>query len=239
MNRSYLLTRVFEVLITITSSYLALISFFNSSLYQSISEGVSRFLAAYSITTSVAAQAEQLIPLMVTAMVFLVVMYNYAAGKPEYMVEIFQLNMVFYMPEALSFSKLNWLNLINQPQILQPSRGFHEVLLTGILITTGYLALHLTAKHRETLKELENRGADPGQIDEVFIHQTTLSFSLSVLAALTTLVMAFSIPLIRDAMTSSLSLYKERYLVLGVASSTLILGGIALYLKSRAQASIE
>lgn len=116
MNRNGALIKVYEVLVTIGSSYLAINSFFASSLYESVSLFINRVLAMYDILTISTMDVTKIVPLLVSAIVFLVVIYDYAIGKPENMIDIFEINLVLISPEVLSFSKLNWMNLIEKPR---------------------------------------------------------------------------------------------------------------------------
>ncbi|MBW1933127.1 MAG: hypothetical protein JRI56_08965 [Deltaproteobacteria bacterium] len=175
------------------SSYLAIRSLFSSSLYRSASLFVTRQLGALGVTTIASAQMDQAIPLLLSGLVFLRVMYNYALGRPGNIVSIFEMNLALFTPEALSFSRINWFNLIGQPQLLQPSRGFTEVLMTGIFIMAGYITLLFTSRYRETTGELRRRGAEPGEVDEALAHQTLYSAALSLAAASIIAATAFSI----------------------------------------------
>jgi hypothetical protein len=89
MNRDGALIRVYEVLVTVGSSYLAISSFFASSLYESLSQLINRVLAVYDILTISTADVTKIVPLLVSAIVFLVVIYDYAIGKPENMIYIY------------------------------------------------------------------------------------------------------------------------------------------------------
>jgi len=215
------------------SSYLAIRSLFSSSLYRSASLFVTRQLGALGVTTIASAQMDQAIPLLLSGLVFLRVMYNYALGRPGNIVSIFEMNLALFTPEALSFSRINWFNLIGQPQLLQPSRGFTEVLMTGIFIMAGYITLLFTSRYRETTGELRRRGAEPGEVDEALAHQTLYSAALSLAAASIIAATAFSIPLLRSLLHPLVSSYEYRYVVLGVASALIIVACLAFYLRER------
>ena len=216
MNRDGALIRVYEVLVTIGSSYLAISSFFASSLYDSLSQLINRVLAAYDILTISSTDVTKIVPLLVSAIVFLVVIYDYAIGKPENMIDIFEINLVLISPEILSFSKLNWMNLIEKPQILEPTRGPATVFLTGVVILVGYISLLFTSKFKETSRELVERGADYGRVQEIFVKQSVLTIGLVFASALLSLVVYVSIPFVSSLMASSISRISYSYLVLGI-----------------------
>lgn len=216
MNRDGALIRVYEVLVTIGSSYLAISSFFASSLYDSLSQLINRILAMYDILTISTTDVTKIIPLLVSAIVFLVVIYDYAIGKPENMIDIFEINLVLISPEVLSFSKLNWMNLIEKPQILEPTRGPATVFLTGVVILVGYISLLFTSKFKETSRELLERGADKSRVQEIFVKQSVLTIGLVFTSALLSAMVYVSIPFMSSLLASSISGISYGYLVLGV-----------------------
>ncbi len=215
MNRDAALIRVYEVLVTVGSSYLAINSFFASSLYESLSQLINRVLAVYDILTISTTGVTKIVPLLVSAIVFLVVIYDYAIGKPENMIDIYEINLVLISPEVLSFSKLNWMNLIEKPQILEPARGQATVYLTGVVILVGYISLFFTSRFKETSRELAERGAGPGRVQEVFVKQSILTISLALASALLSVMVYVSIPSLNNLLAPSVSGISYSYLVLG------------------------
>ncbi|HUV54709.1 MAG TPA: hypothetical protein VMW03_05845 [Candidatus Krumholzibacteriaceae bacterium] len=216
MNRNGALIKVYEVLVTIGSSYLAINSFFASSLYESVSLFINRVLAMYDILTISTMDVTKIVPLLVSAIVFLVVIYDYAIGKPENMIDIFEINLVLISPEVLSFSKLNWMNLIEKPHILEPTRGSATVFLTGVVILVGYISLLFTSRFKETSRELVERGADNSWVQEIFVKQSILTIGLVFVSALLSGMVYASIPFVSNLLASSISRISYGYLILGV-----------------------
>ena len=222
MNRDGSLIRVYEVLVTIGSSYLAINSFFASSLYDSVSQLINRVLAMYNIQTVSTTDVTKIVPLMVSAIVFLVVIYDYAIGKPENMIDIYEINLVLISPEALSFSKLNWMNLIQKPQILEPTRSSATVFLTGVVILVGYISLLFTSKFKETSQELVERGADHVRVQEIFVKQSVLAIGLVFASALLSVMVYVSITFVCNILASSISKISYSYLVLGILAVVIL-----------------
>ncbi len=222
MNREGAMIRVYEVLVTIGSSYLAISSFFASSLYDSLSASINRILAMYDIQTISITDVTKIVPLLVSAIVFLVVIYDYAIGKPEKMIDIFEINLVLISPEVLSFSKLNWMNLIEKPQILEPTRGPATVFLTGVVILVGYISLFFTSRFKETSRELVERGADNDRVQEIFVKQSVLTIGLVFASALLSATVYVSIPFVKGMLASSISAVSYSYLVLGVLAVVIL-----------------
>jgi hypothetical protein len=222
MNKNGALIKVFEVLVTIGSSYLAINSFFASSLYDSVSQLINKVLAMYNILTTSTMDVTKIVPLLVSAIVFLVVIYDYAIGKPENMIDIYEINLVLISPEALSFSKLNWMNLIQKPQILEPTRGPATVFLTGVVILVGYISLLFTSRFKETSQELVERGADHIRVQEIFVKQSVLAIGLVFASALLSVMVYVSIPFVSNILASSISRISYSYLVLGVLAVVIL-----------------
>ena len=222
MNKHGSLIKVFEVLVTIGSSYLAINSFFASSLYDSVSQLINRVLAMYNIQTISTTDVTKIVPLMVSAIVFLVVIYDYAIGKPENMIDIYEINLVLISPETLSFSKLNWMNLIQKPQILEPTRGPATVFLTGVVILVGYISLLFTSRFKETSQELVERGADLVRVQEIFVKQSVLAIGLVFASALLSVMVYVSITFVCNILASSISKISYSYLVLGILAVVIL-----------------
>jgi hypothetical protein len=215
MNRDGALIRVYEVLVTVGSSYLAISSFFASSLYESLSMFISRVLAMYNILTISTADVTKMVPFLISAIVFLVIIYDYSIGKPENMIDIFEINLVLISPEVLSFSKLNWMNLIEKPQILESNRGQVTVFLTGAIIIVGYISLFFTSRFKETSKELVERGANSGRVQEVFVKQSILTIGMVFASTLLSVMVYVTIPFLNSLLDSMVSGISYNYLVFG------------------------
>ncbi len=229
MNRRAALIRVYEVLVTVGSSYLAISSFFSSSLYESLSQLINRVLAVYDILTISTTDVTNIVPLLVSAIVFLVVIYDYAIGKPENMIDIYEINLVLISPEVLSCSKLNWMNLIEKPQILEPARGQATVYLTGVVILIGYISLLFTSRFKETSRELANRGANPDSIQKVFVKQSILTIGIVFASALLGLLVYASIPFLHTLLAPSVAGMSCGYLVLGELGVILLVSTIFVF----------
>ncbi len=233
MSQKQLSIRVYESLITLLSNYLAMSSFFNSSLYKTISTGISQLLRLFQIRTISSQQISTIIPLLVTLLVSLLIVYDYVIGKPENIINIYQLNILLITPEILSFSKLDWLNLIQQPQILEPTRSPTIVYLSGAVILIGYLSLYFISLGRKTREELAYRGIDETSVGEIFARQSRLSIELALAAAIT----ASSIFLITGPLNSLLQSIIGQlpfsYLAFGVPGVVLLLLSLWFYLREQ------
>ncbi len=230
MNREYIL-RIFEGGITLLGSYLAISSFFQSSLYLTIAGGVDQLLRLFNIRTISSAQVTLYVPLIVTVIVALIIIYDYYMGTPEDVMDIYQINLLLITPEILSYSKLDWLNLIQRPQILEPTRSSLPIYLTGAIILLGYLALHFISKSRHNITGLRLRGVDEEQLDVIYENQSRLSIGLAFLSSfIAVVIFVFSGPF--SVMVSSIvGNLSFSYLVFGVPGILLLLAALWVFLK--------
>jgi hypothetical protein len=227
MIRTYI--RVYEAFITILSSFLAVSSFFSTSLYRVISETLVETLKNFRILTTSTQSITAYAPIMLSTLVFLVVIYDYAAGKPENMIDIYEINLVLITPELLGFSKLNWLNLVEKTQIVEPTRGPSVVFFTGVIVLIGYVSLLFTARARETYSELEARGVVPSQLGDIFMRQNQASIVLALSSAAVCAVVFYVLPPLKSVLAPIVSGLSYSYLILGAVAVAAISLGVGIY----------
>ena len=233
MSQNQTTIRIYEASITILSSYLAISSFFNSSLYKTIATGLNQLLRLFQINTISSQQITTIIPLLVTLLVSLLIAYDYIIGKPENIINIYQLNLLLITPETLSYSRLDWLNLIQKPQILEPTRSPTTVYLSGAIILLGYLSLYFTSITRKTSQELTQRGIDENRINDIFLKQSALSITLTTSATLIATLVFVTITPINSIIRSILGQQPYSYLAFGVPGVTLLLLSLWYYLRDQ------
>jgi hypothetical protein len=233
MSQNQTTIRLYEAFITILGSYLAVSSFFNSSLYKTIASGLSVLLRIFHIQTLSSQQITTIIPLLVTLFVSLLIVYDYIMGKPDNIINIYQLNLVLITPEILSYSKLDWLNLIQKPQILEPTRSSTTTYFSGAIILLGYLSLYFISISRKTSKELTTRGIEPSSINEIFMRQSTLSITLAGVAAAVASFIFLSIEPLDTLLQALLGQRPYNYLAYGVPGVALILLSLWFYLREQ------
>ena len=233
MSQNQTPVRIYEASITILSSYLAISSFFNSSLYKTIATGLNQLLRLFQIRTISSQQITTIIPLLVTLLVSLLIAYDYIIGKPENIINIYQLNLLLITPETLSYSQLDWLNLIQKPQILEPTRSPTTVYLSGAIILLGYLSLYFISLSRKTSQELAYRGIEENSINEIFQRQSALSITLTASAALITTIVFLAIPPLSTLIQTILGQQSYGYLAFGVPGVTLLLLSLWYYFREQ------
>ena len=210
--------RVFEALVAFITTILALNSFFASSIYRFISEMLSWILEGMGFVLESSLSASRYMPVLLGVVVFVQVILEFLSGEERNMINIYQINFMLFLPEALSFSKLNWFNLLDAGYLLEPRRSFYAVFLTGVVIMTGYSVLSFITRFRMQMGEYHNHGVDEDQIKLVTENQTVLSFTLGLVSAVIVVVATFIVNFVGDRVFSFVFLAPYPYLVFGVIS---------------------
>jgi hypothetical protein len=233
MSQTQTPIRVYEASITILGTYLAISSLFNSSLYQIISTALVQILRMFKITTISSQQITTIIPLLVTFLVFLLIAYDYIMGQPENIINIYQLNLLLVTPEILSYSRLDWLNLIQKPQILDPVRSPLIVFISGAIILVGYLSVYFTSVSRRTNQELITRGIEENLSNQIFIKQSTIAIALTGAAAAVSIIVFVALTPINTILQSIIGTLPYGYLAFGVPGVLLLLTTLWFYLRGQ------
>lgn len=197
MRDRYLIVRVLEAWIALCTTYLALNSFFSSSIYVFISKMVKWLFEEMGFILKANLDASTYMPIILTILIFIAIAYEFAIGQERNIINIYQINFMLFIPEALSFSKLNWFNLLDAGYILQPIRGYSQVFLTGVIIMTGYSILTFTAQYRSNMRQYITQGISYEQLKEVIENQAILSFLLGTFSATVIIIVSTIIPLIK------------------------------------------
>jgi len=233
MSQTQTPIRIYEAGITILGTYLAISSLFNSSLYQIISTALVQILRMFKITTISSQQITTIIPLLVTLFVSLLIVYDYIMGQPENIINIYQLNLLLVTPEILSYSRLDWLNLIQKPQILDPVRSPLVVFISGAIILVGYLSLYFTSVSRRTSLELINRGIEENRSNQIFIKQSTIAIALTGASAAVSIIVFVALNPINTLLQTIIGNLPYGYLAFGVPGILLLLATLWFYLRGQ------
>lgn len=139
---------------------------------------------------------------------------------------------MLFLPEALSFSKLNWFNLLDAGYVLRPLRGYYQVFVSGIIIMTRYSIMAFTAQHRSNMGGYLEKGVDFEQLKGVIANQTMLSFLLGLFSAVLILLISVTVPVVKNLVISYVSNVPYLYLILGVSASVFVIFWVILVLRS-------
>ena len=232
MRDRYLIVRVLEAWIALCTTYLALNSFFSSSIYVFISKMVKWLFEEMGFILKANLDASTYMPIILTILIFIAIAYEFAIGQERNIINIYQINFMLFIPEALSFSKLNWFNLLDAGYILQPIRGYSQVFLTGVIIMTSYSILTFTAQYRSNMRQYITQGVSYEQLKEVIENQAILSFLLGTFSATVIIIVSTIIPLIKNRILKYSIKIPFAYLILGVAASTGVIFWAILILRN-------
>jgi uncharacterized membrane protein (DUF485 family) len=143
---------------------------------------------------------------------------------------LFMLNMLMFFPSVLDFSTFNWINLI-LPYESIAAVTIHWVFGVGLLLQATYLTLRYTVRFREMRKELEERGAEEDDVDDVSRGQMVY---LGQLVAGTVAISAgvyFGFPYVNRFLMGEAAALPYPHLIIGVVFTLLIAAGTILYLR--------
>jgi hypothetical protein len=235
MRWKYYTVKLLEVAIIFASCYLAVTSFFHSFIYNQakllVSEVLSRLNISYTLTSI---NPDTILSQIISVLVFITALYYWLFGAREKIISIYHFNMILFIPEALSFSKLDWLKLFDIPgTIFVTDRTFTVSLLTALVIIGGYVTLFMTNRFLEIEKTNEQRGARQVETDLVFINQSTISYIMLVASFLVIVGATNLVPIIQNQVHTLLQTQQYRYIILGLISTIIISASLLLYYREQ------
>lgn len=136
---------------------------------------------------------------------------------------------MLFLPEALSFSKLDWLRLIDTTAWFLTERTFEVNLFTALIIMAEYVTLYMTTRFMETKTAIEQRGALRSEADQVFVNQSTISILLLIASSLIVLEASYTVPVIKVQVHELLRNQEYRYILLGAISTIIVSTSIIVY----------
>jgi hypothetical protein len=235
MRWKYHSIRLLEVAIIFASCFLAVNSFFHSFIYKQAKEVVARALSRFDISYTIAViNPDIVLPVLISVLVFITATYFWLFGSRDKIISIYHFNMILFIPEALSFSKLDWMRLFDVPQTFFLSdRTFMDNLFTALVIMCGYVTLFMTNRFLETIEANEKRGALQIETDLVFINQSTISYSVLIASFLVIFVASYIVPFMQSEIHRILQTQQYRYIILGLVSTIIISASLLIYYREQ------
>jgi hypothetical protein len=235
MRWKYYTAKLIEVIIIFASNYLAITSFFHSFIYSQAKMFVADALSKLNITyTFTSINTDTILSQILSVLVFITAIYYWLFGSRDKIITIYHFNMLLFIPEALSFSKLEWLRLFDIPGTLfTTDRSFTTNLITAFVIVGGYITLFMTNRFLEIEKNSRQRGALRGETDLVFINQSTISYLILFTSILIMIGAAYIVPMLQNQVHTILQTQQYRYLILGVISTILISASLLMYYREQ------
>lgn len=234
MRIKYYTIRFLELAITFASCYLAVGSFFHSFIFALIKQFVTGLLARMDISYALTrVNPEVILPQLISLLVFIVAFYYWLFGSRANVLSIYNFNMVLFLPEALTFSQLDWSRLFDVPRFFMTERRFSDNLITGLVIVAGYIVLFMNGRLLETKAAIERRGAQREEADLVFVNQSMISFLMITLSFMVVFGASFMVPIIKAQVHELLKTQVYRYILLGVISSIIISASLLVYYREQ------
>jgi len=230
MRVKYYTIRFLELAITFASCYLAVGSFFHSFVYALIKQFVAGLLARVDVSYALTGvNPDVILPQLISVLVFIVAFYYWLFGSRANVLSIYNFNMVLFLPEALTFSQLDWSRLLGVPRFFLTERGFSEVLITGLVIVAGYVVLFMNGRFLEARAAIERRGALGEEADLVFVSQSMISFLVITVSFMVVFGASFVVPIVKARVHELLRTQVYRYILLGAVSSIIVSASLLVY----------
>ena len=214
-----------EFVVALASTYMAAVTMVQTSLYWRASTKIVDALRP--LAPSLGGSA---LDLIIIGMALALSFTFWRKGNESGFGRLFMLNMLMFFPSVLDFSTFNWINLI-LPYETITAVTIHWVFGVGLLLQATYLTLRYTVRFREMRKELEERGAEEDDIDEVSRGQMIY---LGQLVAGTVAISAgvyFGYPYMSQFLDVEAAGLPYPHLIIGIVFTLLIAAGTILYLR--------
>ncbi len=221
-----------EFVVALASTYMAAVTMVQTSLYWRARPYIAVILGpiASSLGGGPTGEGGSALDLIIIGMALALSFTFWRKGNESGFGRLFMLNMLMFFPSVLDFSTFNWINLI-LPYESITAVTIHWVFGVGLLLQATYLTLRYTVRFREMRKELEERGAEEDDIDEISRGQMVY---LGQLVAGTVAISAgvyFGYPYMSQFLDVEAARLPYPHLIIGVVFTLLIAAGTILYLR--------
>jgi hypothetical protein len=221
-----------EFVVALASTYMAAVTMVQTSLYWRARPYIAVVLGpiASSLGGSPTGEGGSTLDLILIGMALALSFTFWRKGNESSFGRLFSLNMLMFFPSVLDFSTFNWINLI-LPYESVTAVTVHWVFAVGLLLQATYLTLRYTVRFREMRAELEERGAEEEDVDEVSRGQMIY---LGQLVGGTVGISAgvyFGYPYVNRFLDVEAAGLPYPQLLIGVVFTLLIAAGTVLYLR--------
>jgi hypothetical protein len=145
---------------------------------------------------------------------------------------------ILLLPSILWFSSLDWLKMLGSPfnfGAFAANLPFPVVLAAGVVLVTTRIFFSFVSQVKNTRQELLGRGASESDARKAFNEQSRFFSKLILACAGAALLIITAASTARAVLQQSLPTAQYPYVILGLASATLLTICTALYLKSHAE----
>lgn len=171
--------------------------------------------------------------LLFAGLLFLIVFGNENVSSRTY-----DFLWILLLPSILWFSNIDWFKILGLPfnfGILAPNLPFTLVLATGLLLATTRIFSSFVSQIKNTKQELLGRGASELDTQNALSEQSRFFSKLILVCTGAALFIVSTASTAKVVLQQSLSPMQYPYVILGLASATMLTICTALYLKSHAE----
>jgi hypothetical protein len=221
-----------EFVVALASTYMAAVTMVQTSLYWRARPYIAVVLGPLASSVGGIPTAEGGSPLdLIMIGIALALSFTFwRRGDEAGFGRLFSLNMLMFFPAVLDFSTFNWINLI-LPYESTAVVSVQWVFGVGLLLQATYLTLRYTVRFRGMREELEGRGADDEDIDEVSRGQMVYLAQLVIGTLVISGGVYFSVPYVNQFLMGEAVGLPYPHLIIGVVCTLLIAAGTILYLR--------
>jgi hypothetical protein len=221
-----------EFVVALASTYMAVVTMVQTSLYWRARPYIAVVLGpiASSLGGSPTGEGGSTLDLIIIGMALALSFTFWRKGDESGFGRLFSLNMLMFFPSVLDFSQFNWINLI-LPYESITAVTVHWVFGVGLLLQATYLTLRYTVRFREMRAELEERGAEEDDIDEVSRGQMVYLGQLVAGTVAISVGVYFGYPSVSRFLDVEATGLPYPQLIIGVVFTLLIAAGTILYLR--------
>ena len=221
-----------EFVVALASTYMVAVTMVQTSLYWRARPYIAVILGpiASSLGGAPTGEGGSALDLIVIGMVLALSFTFWRRGDEAGFGRLFSLNMLMFFPSVLDFSTFNWINLI-LPYESITAVTIQWVFGVGLLLQATYLTLRYTVRFRGMREELEGRGAEDEDVDEVSRGQMVYLAQLVVGTLAISGGVYFSVPYVNRFLMGEAVALPYPHLIIGVVCTLLIAAGTILYLR--------
>jgi hypothetical protein len=221
-----------EFVVALASTYMAAVTMVQTGLYWKARPYIAVILGpiASSVGGIPTPEGGSPLDLIMIGMAIALSFTFWRRGDEAGFGRLFSLNMLMFFPAVLDESVFNWINLII-PYNTGTAISSEWIFSVGLLLQATYLTLRYTVRFREMRAELEERGAEENDVDEVSRGQMVY---LGQLVAGTVAISAgvyFGYPYMSQLLNVEAAGLPYPQLIIGVVFTLLIATGTILYLR--------
>jgi hypothetical protein len=217
-----------ELGVTLASTYMVAVTMLQTSIYYKLTPYI--LMVFGPLLTSFGADPAFL-DMVILGLVVALSFSFWRRGDEAGFGRLFSLNMLMFFPSVIDFSMFNWVNLI-LPYEPAPSVPHLWVFGVGLLLQGTYLFLRYTVRFRMLRGELEERGAEPVDVDEVSRGQMFYLSTLVVGTGAISAVVYYMVPVVMGLVNIRSYRIPFPHVVIGVVCTILIAAATILYLRS-------